>query len=168
MALSDSTLASGLEALVPVDDEADAIQAIVDAWSAYFAESTVNGVTATPGSFDAGLSAMQSAMVGISADGAGSASLVAGVTAFWSAIASLATSIWITAPVVLVSPIVPPAGLAALQAALEAAFVANTAGSASLADSAATVALALHTNGGLGALVPGSVPPTPPAPLPIL
>lgn len=168
MALSDSTLTSGLEALVPVDAEADAIQAIVDAWSAYFAESTVNGVTATPGSFDAGLSAMQSAMVGISADGAGSASLVAGVTAFWSAIASLATSIWITAPVVLVPPIVPPVGLAALQAALEAAFAANTSGSASLADSAATVALALHTNGGLGALVPGSVPPTPPAPLPIL
>lgn len=168
MALSDSTLTSGLEALVPVDAEADAIQAIVDAWSAYFAESTVNGVTATPGSFDAGLSAMQSAMVGISADGAGSASLVAGVTAFWSAIASLATSIWITAPVVLVPPIVPPVGLAALQAALEAAFAANTSGSASLADSAATVALALHTNDGLGALVPGSVPPTPPAPLPIL
>jgi hypothetical protein len=168
MALSDSTLASGLEALVPVDDEADAIQAIVDAWDSYFAESSVNGVTATPGSYAAGLSAMQSAMVGISADGAGSASLVAGVTAFWTAIAGLATSIWITAPVVLVPPIVPPVGLAALQAALEAAFAANTSGSASLADSAATVALALHTNGGLGALVPGSVPPTPPAPLPIL
>lgn len=168
MALSDSTLASGLEALVPVDDEADAIQAIVDAWSAYFAESTVAGIQATPGSFDAGLSAMQSALTGISATGAGSVVLTAGITAFWTAIAGLATSIWITAPIVLVPPIVPPVGLAALPAALEAAFAANTSGSASLADSAATVALALHTNGGLGALVPGSVPPTPPAPLPIL
>ena len=48
------------------------------------------------------------------------------------------------------------------------AFAANTSGSGSLADSAATVALAIHTSGGLGALVPGSVPPAPPAPLPIL
>lgn len=168
MALSDSTLASGLEALVPGDDEADAIQAIVDAWGAYFGESTVAGASAVPGSFDAGLAAMQSALVGMSSSGAGSASLTAGVTAFWTAIAGLATSIWVTAPIVLVPPIVPPVGLAALQAALEAAFAANTSGSASLADSAATVALALHTNGGLGALVPGSVPPAPPAPLPIL
>ena len=168
MALSDSTLASGLEALVPVDDEADAIQAIVDAWDSYFAESRVNGITATPGSYAAGLSAMQSALTGISATGAGSAILTAGVTAFWAAIAGLATTIWVTAPIVLVPPIVPPVGLAALPVALEAAFAANTSGSSSLADSAATVALALHTNGGLGALVPGSVPPVPPAPLPIL
>lgn len=168
MALSDSTLASGLEALVPVDDEADAIQAIVDAWDSYFAESSVNGITATPGSYAAGLSAMQSALTGISATGAGSAILTAGVTAFWAAIAGLATTIWVTAPIVLVPPIVPPVGLAALPVALEAAFAANTSGSSSLADSAATVALALHTNGGLGALVPGSVPPVPPAPLPIL
>lgn len=168
MPLSSSTLADGLEALAPTDSEAAAISAIVSAWDAYFGGSTVSGVTATPGSYAAGLSTMQTALVGMSATGAGAAALAAGVTAFWSGIAGLATTIWITAPVVLVPPIVPPAGLAALPAALAAAFASNTSGSSSLADSAAAVAAALHTNGGLGALVPGSVPPAPPAPLPIL
>lgn len=168
MALSSSTLADGLEALTPTDSESAAISAIVSAWDAYFGGSTVNGVTATPGSYAAGLSAMQAALVGLSATGAGAAALAAGVTAFWAGIAGLATTIWITAPVILVPPIVPPPGLAALSAALSAAFASNTSGSSSLADCAAAVATILHTNGGLGALVPGSVPPAPPAPLPIL
>lgn len=168
MALSDTTLSDGLEALVPADAEADAIQAIVDAWDAYFGQAAVGAATAVPGSYAAGLTAMQGALAGLSADGAGAAKLAAGVTAFWSAIAALPTSIWITAPVVLVPPITPPPGLGALTAALAAAFASNAAASASLADSAAAVAGSLHTSGGLGALVPGSVPPAPPAPLPIL
>lgn len=168
MALSDSTLSAGLAALEPTLTEQDAIDAIVAAWSDYFAESTVNGVTATPGSFDAGLSAMSAAMVGLSEANAGSALIQAGITAFWAAIAALATSIWVTAPVVLVPPIVPPPGLAALAPALDAVFLAITESSGTLQDAADQLAAVIHASAGLGALVPGSVPPAPPAPLPIL
>lgn len=168
MTLSVSTLADGLEALEPTESESAAISAIVAAWDSYFAGATVNGVAATPGSYAAGLSAMQSALAGMSADGAGAAKLAAAVTAFWSGIAALATTIWVTAPVVLVPPIVPPPGLGSLAAALGSAFAASASGSSSLADSAAAVAAALHASGGLGAIVPGSVPPAAPAPLPVL
>lgn len=168
MTLSADTLASGLEALVPTGDEAEAIQRIVDAWDAYFAESTVSGVTATPGSYAAGLSAMQAAMVGLSTVNNGATAIQLGVTAFWTGIAGLATSIWITAPIVLVPPIVPPPAIATTAAALLTVFASNLASELSLADSAAAVAASLHATAGLGALVPGSVVPAPPAPIPIL
>jgi hypothetical protein len=74
---------------------------------------------------------------------------------------------WVTAPIVLVPPIVPPAGLGGLQAALEAVFASNLAGELSLADAASAVAGAIHT-ANQGATVPGSVPPAAPAPIPIL
>lgn len=168
MALSSSTLAAGIEAMPLTLDENEVINGLVSAWENYFGESTVSGITATPGSFDAGLSAMQSALVGISTPGSGATVLAAGVSAFWTGIASLATSIWITSPIVLVPPIVPPTGLAELAAAITAAGNANLAAKASQSDAAATIAAAIHTNGGLGALVPGSVPPATPAPLSIL
>jgi hypothetical protein len=111
---------------------------------------------------------MAGALVGMSAPSAGAASIAAAVTAFWVAIAPLATAIWITAPIVLVPPIVPPAGLPGLAATLASVFASNTAGQLSLTQAAQSIAAALHASGGIGALVPGSVLPTPPAPLPIL
>jgi len=154
--------------MTPVETEAEAIANFVSAWDAYFAGASVNGVPATPGSYAAGLAAMQGAMTGLSAPNGGSVAIQAGITAFWSAIAGLATGIWLTAPVVLVPPIVPPPGLGGISAALTSVFTSNTSGSVDLATAANNVAAALHSSGGLGALVPGSVPPAPPAPLPIL
>jgi hypothetical protein len=167
MPMASATLASGLSGMAPADTEADAIQAFVSAWDAYFAQSQVGAAVATPGSYAAGLAAMQGALAGCSVTGAAAAKLTAGVTAFWAAIATLAPTIWITAPIILVPPIVPPVGLAGISAALAAAFAANTTGSASLSDSANAAATAIHA-ANLGALVPGSAPPAPPAPIPIL
>lgn len=168
MTLSASTLASGLEALTPTTSEATAISRFVDAWDDYFAGATVSGVSVTPGSYSAGLSAMSAAMVGMTATNAGATSIQAGVTAFWTAILALPTSLWITAPIVLVPPIVPPPGLATVAAGLTAVFGSNLAGELNLADACSAVATSLHGTAGLGALVPGSVPPAPPVPLPIL
>ncbi len=168
MTLQANTLATELEALEPSQTEAVAITRFVDAWGAYWGGATVNGVPATPGSFTAGLSAMGASLVGMSSSGAGAAVMASGVSAFWTAVAPLATSIWITAPIVLVPPIVPPPGLGGLSAALAAVFASNTSGSLSISAAWQQVANVLHANGGVGALVPGSVLPTPPAPLPIL
>lgn len=168
MALVANTLAGELENLTPTDTEASAISAFVDAWEVYWGGASVNGVSATPASFAAGLSAMAGALVGMSAAGAGAAKLASGVSAFWSAVAPLATAIWITAPIVLVPPVVPPAGLPGLAATLASTFASNAAGQLNLSVAAQQIAAALHASGGAGALVPGSVPPAPPAPLPIL
>lgn len=168
MTLSAATLATELENLTPTTSEATAIQRLVDAWEAYFAQSSVNGITATPGSFNAGLTAMSGAMAGLSLTNNGSTAIQSGVTAFWAAIAGLATTIWITAPVVLVPPIVPPPTLTAVAASLDVTFANNLASELNLSDAALAVATTLHTTAGLGAVVPGSVPPAAPVPLPIL
>jgi hypothetical protein len=168
MTLLVGTLATELENLVPSSTESEAIGRLVDAWEVYFNGAVVNGAALAPGSIVAGLSAMGGALVGMSATGAGAAKIAAGISAFWSAIAALAPTIWITAPVVLVPPIAPPLGLPTLAATLASTFAANTAGNLSLAQASQQIAAVLHAGGGIGALVPGSVPPAPPAPLPIL
>lgn len=168
MPLLSTTLATELETLEPSASEAVAISRLVDAWEVYWGDATVNGIAATPGSFGAGLSAMSAALVGMSAPGAGAAAIAAGVSAFWTAVAPLATAIWITAPIVLVPPITPPTLLGSLSAALTATFASNTVGELTLAQAAQQIAAVMHANGGIGAFVPGSVLPAPPAPLPIL
>ena len=169
MALSQSALANLLSSsLVPVQTEAEAIHNFSGCWSDYFSGASVNGVLATLGSYAAGLTALEAAMVGVSAPGAAATQMAAAITAFWGAIAALPTAIWVTAPVVLVPPISPPPGLSGLQVALQAAFDQNVATRANRPDAMARVAAALHTSGGVGALVSGSVPPAPPAPLPVI
>lgn len=168
MALVQATLKSGLEAMSATDSEATSIQRFVDAWDDYWAGASVAGVPANAGTYSAGLSAMQGAMSGMSTSGAGAAKIQAGITAFWGAIAQSPTTIWTTAPITLVPPITPPPGLSGIAAALTSTFATNTSGSLSLSDSAAAVAAVLHSAGGFGAVVSGSVIPAPPAPIPIM
>ena len=167
MALVQSTLASGLASMTPTLNEGDAISAFVSAFESYWNGATVSGAALVAGSIDAGLSAMQGAMAGLSASGQGASKIAAGVSAFWTAQALLATSMWVTAPIVLVPPITPPPGLGGLQASLESAFTSNLASEADLATAAGSIAAAIHTANS-GGLVPGSVPPAAPAPIPIL
>jgi hypothetical protein len=167
MALAAATLASGLFSMAPTDNESDAIQAFVDAWEVYFDKSLVGGIAAIPGSYSAALSAMTSAMSGCSETGQGAAKIGAALTAFWSSLSSVATAVWITAPVVLVPPVVPPPSLAGVSGAVSAVFGANTTGQVTLVQSAQNLANALHASAGIGGLIPGSTPPAPPAPIPI-
>lgn len=168
MALVSSVLASGLAALVPAQTEAEAVTRIVDAWDAYFAGASVNGIPAVSGSYAAGLTAMQGALSGISVANAGAQKLQDGILAFWNAIVGLAPSIWITAPVVLVPPAIAPPGISGIAAALTPVFASNTSSNADLVTATNSIATVLHTNGGLGGLVNGSVPPASPVPIPIL
>ena len=161
MTLAAATLEDALASLTPTASEATAISRLVDAWESYFGEATVSGGPLVAGSIDAGLDAMAAALVGLSATGAGAAKIASAAAAFWSTQAALATVMWVTAPVVLVPPIVPPAGLASLQASLEAIFAA---GPYDLDEAAHEIAAAWHA-ASTGATVPGSVPPAPPAPL---
>lgn len=167
MALSSATLSTQLQTMTATGSEATAITRFSAAFSTYFQGSTVNGAALVPASISPGLTALQSALVGMSASGAGAAKISAGVTAFWTAQLSLATGMWITAPVVLVPPIVPPAGLAGLSAALTAVFASNVSSGLSLASACNAVAATIHTACS-GGTVPGSVPPAPPVPLTIL
>lgn len=168
MPLNPTTLANGLAAMTPTTDEAVARSRFAGAWRTYFAGATVAGASAVPSAFEPAVSALEAGLVGMSASGAATAILTSALGTFWTTLAPLATAVWVTAPIVLIPPVVPPPGLAGLAAALSAVFASNLSGRLSLSDAAQQLATVLHTNAGLGALVPGSVPPAPPAPVPVL
>jgi hypothetical protein len=168
MALSAATLSMALQDLPPTGDEELAVARLSIAFGDYFREATVSGLPLVPAAISPGLDAMQAALVGMSLSGAGASKFAAGVAAFWTALLGLPTSLWITAPIVLVPPtITPPTGLAALSAALSSVFASNVAGRLSSADCCDAIADAIHT-ACAGATVLGSVPPASPAPLVIL
>jgi len=160
MPLNPSTIASGLEKMAPTSSEPDVINQIADIWRTYFGAASVAGVPAAPGSFDLGITAMKGAMVGITALDAAALAIQNGVTAFWTAIMPAVTTIWVLAPgAVVVPPLVPPLLLPSLAADLTTVFLANTAASASLHDSATAIAAVMHKDGGFGATISTQTPP---------
>jgi hypothetical protein len=166
--LDPATLASGIETMTPTSDEQSAIAAFANAWSGYFAGSTVSGVPAVPGSFDPALAAMRGAMVGMSKDNAGALAIQAGITAFWGAIAALPATIWPLAPAIVLAATVPPTTLSLISTALVGAFATNAASGLSLHDAANAIALLLHNDGGVGATVTGATSAGSPVTLPII
>lgn len=169
MALVSSVLGSGLAAMVPTPTEATAIAAFVSAWDAYFAGASVLGIPATPGTYAAGLSAMQGAMTGMSAPGGAAAAIQAGVQAFWGAILAQGAVIFVMVPPSgVIPPLVPPPGISGIAAALTGVFASNTSGMVPLPTAADNVASAIHPAGGLGGTAPVQTPPAPPVPTPIL
>ena len=167
MPLNPSTLGSELANLTPTDSESGAISAFVGAWDTYFADASLAGVPANAGSYGLGLSAMESAMVGMSTTGA--MAMQSGIIAFWTAILALPTAIWtLPPPSIPVPPIVPPLTMAGIAALLTPVFATNVTTEADAALAWQNIATVLHTNGGIGALVPVQVPPAAPIPMPIL
>lgn len=140
MPLSQATLASEMEAMVPVETEAEGIDNFATAFETYFYDASVLAVTPTPGSLAGATTAMKSAMVGVSA--AGASAIQAGIVAFWGVVAVSAASIWTLAPPLTLST--PPPGLAGIAAALQPVFVSNTASELDLEDACAAIAAALH------------------------
>ena len=170
MALSAATLASELESLAPTNDEATAIQRIVDAWEVYFNGSQLGAASAVPGSYSAALAALQSGLSGMSASNATGNAFQIGLTAFWATIAPLAASVWPqTPPPVTTPPAIPPPLLSGISALLQAQWAADSAAGASLATSAQNMANILHVNAGLGGIcnitVPGAPPVVTPTPI---
>lgn len=142
MPLLAPTLASELEAMVPVGTEVEAINNFVGAWEGYFANASVAGVPTMAGSLTAAATAMRGALVGMSSAGAGATALQAGITAFWGAVVGSAATIWVLAPPV--TSATPPPGLGGMGVALEAAFLANINGGLSLTASVTNIANVLH------------------------
>lgn len=167
MPLLTNTLAGGLENMTPTGDEPSAIAAFSNAWSTYFAGASVSGVPAVPGSFNPGITAMRSAMVGFSAQDAGAAGIQAGITAFWGAIATLASTIWVV-PAVALAAVTPPPGLSVIAGDLLTLFAQNLAAKLSLHDAATAIALKLHTDGGTGAFATGVSASGAPVSLPVV
>jgi hypothetical protein len=165
MALVAATLGAALASMTPVDNEAQAVQSFVDAWDTYFSLSGVMGVPTNPGSLQGALSAMQGAMTGMSADGAGAASIQAGITAFWGVVATSSPTIWTTVPPN--TSATPPPGLGGIAAAVSAVFTANVQGKLSLAAAASALANAVHPTQ-LGGICILPTAPAGPGPQPIL
>ena len=171
MALSQSTLASGLEALEPETVEAVAIQRFVDAWEGYFEGATVQGFPVQSGALSAALASLQGGLTGWSAPNAAAAAIQTGLTAFWATLAPTVATVWLPLPNVVTPPAVPPPGLAGVAASLTGLFVSLTAaGTTTKEQAAAQIAAVLHPAAGVGGTVIIQPPlPAPPIPgVPIL
>lgn len=158
MALSASTLKSQIEAMANTAEEVTACANWASGFNEYFKGAGCNGAPVAPAALVAAKAAMQGALVGMSGPGQGSVKLQAAIIAYWGAL--IPAVAWPPATV-----ITPPPGLAGLAPALVAAFLSNTTGKKSKADSAQAIATAIHAImivGGLGVF------PPPIGPMPIL
>lgn len=170
MALIASKLASGLGNLKPVETEAEAISNFSSAWDGYFSGASLNGVSINRAAYQSALSALKSGLVGMSAAGAGPSKIQSAITLFWTTLAPLGPSLWVLAPAVVTPPLQPPPGLGSIASAIQSVFSSNAANpNATLASCAQALAVALHSNGGVGGIAIVQPPPTaPPVPTPIL
>lgn len=185
MAMSADTLAAKLKEIPNTEDEAEVTEGWKEAFDFYFAESEVKTVSPlvipgdpgdpeaeppippTPRStpYDAALAQLKSAMVGISTTGPatqGATKIHTAITAFWTALAPIVSTVWVVVPP-LASLVTPPPGLLAgpaYIAALAAIFTANQVGALSASDCYDAIATHVHTNN-LQAQVVDTTAPTP-------
>lgn len=161
MPLSADTLKTELQALIPTDSVAVAIERLATAFTNYFLEAQVGATSVASGTLAVPKAAMVTALAGINAPGAGAAVMQAGIIAFWGSVATTAAVIWAGNTPPVVGATVPP-GLSGIAAALTPVFAANVAQKRSLVDSCEAIAAALHPLQitGLAAVSPpaGTVP----------
>ena len=164
--MTASTLANALDDLGNVDNEAAVLNSWAASYTAYMMESLVNGISPLNSSLFASCeTAMKSAMVGISASGAGGAKIVAGVKAYWGAVALAFATIWILVPPLITFSVLPtgvltPGAELAFQGNLEAVFLSNTSGSLSRVDAYAAIASIIHSNSSGAMVIQSTVPTT--------
>ena len=139
--MSAETLASELEALVPVDNVAAAADNFAGAWEAYFYDALCGTFPVNPGTLSGATSAMVAAMTP-TMQTAGWAAIQAGIVAFWGVVSASAAVIWTAVPPLVSAT--PPPGLSTIAATLQPVGAANQAAELSLADSCSAIASALH------------------------
>lgn len=154
MVMVQATLATELQNMVPADNEPDAITALVDAYGTFASAAAAGPAVILPVNVTAGKAAMSAALVGMSAPGAGIASIPASIIAFWAA---AVVPPW---PPAIAGVPPPNAGLAAL---LAATFPANMAGDLSLADATAAIAANMYAQAIIGGIM--TLPPSVPTPI---
>lgn len=153
MAMSSGVLASQLLGLVPAATEAEAVVTLASAYAVFAADAVAGAVPITAAGVLLGRTAMQAALFGMSAPGAGAAVIAAAIQAFWGAVA-----LGLAASFSGAAAITPPPH-AGLQPLLETAFAVNTATSADLVTAAQSVATVIHNQAIIGgtATFPGPV-----------
>lgn len=147
MAMVSSTLANQLLNLNPVSTEAAAITTLANAYAAYAGAAVAGAQPLTAAGVALGKAAMTTALAGISVPGAGAAKLVAGIQAFWGAVAIGLTTSFVGA-VAITPP--PHAGLLAL---LSSTFASNVASKASKANATSAIASNCHSQAVIGGTV---------------
>ena len=168
MVMTAITLENGLNNMAIVDNEADAIDNFVTAWSDYAYNSSVLAIPATVGTLAGSLTAMRGALVGMSGTDAGSGKWQDAITAFWNVALAAAVSIWLIPPPNVLTIIAPIPGLSSIAATLDGIFAANTAGELSLAAASTAIANGIHPLqiGGIATITPP--PPAVPFTAPLL
>lgn len=153
MVMAASTLANELLNLDPVDNEAQAAQTLTDAYGVFAADAMAGAQQLTVAGVNLGKAAMQPALTGMNAPGAGAAVIAAAVQAFWVAVAG-----GLAASFAGATAIVPPANLG-LQALLTSDFLTNTNSAASKAAATSLLAGDFYAQAIIGGTVtyPGPV-----------
>lgn len=162
MALTSSTLASGLAALTSTTTVSVAISRIGSAFDSYFQSASVSGITPIPGSTTPARSAMEAAMGGLNAPLGAAPAMSTGISTYWTTLGPLIAAVWIVPGFTVVpASLVPPPGLAGLLAAIQSAFDANVLAGSDLTTSANLLATAIHgtQSGGTVTLQPVVGPP---------
>lgn len=159
MALVQANLSTELQNIADSTDEPTARTAMAGAFDGYMSLALSNGIPMNGAISTAATAAMDAALVGMSASGAGAAAIQTGVVAYWAALnvpGAFGAS---------VTPTVPPGGLAGLGAALSTVFAANIAARLDKAPACDAIAAVWHPLmlGGLATFV---LPP--PTTFPIL
>lgn len=141
MALSQSTLATELENLVPTASASTAATTLAQAYGDYMKGAESNAVPITSASVDSlAVPAMAAAMTFTAGDTSaqGAAQFVAGLAAFWGAMVAAPASFFTGATVITPPPFTTTA------ASLATDFDNNTSNEETLADSAAALAATIH------------------------
>lgn len=157
MALNASTLATQLQNLAPSSSEAAAITALVNAYGTYAA----GAAAATPilaAGINLGKAAMLTALVGMSASGAGLTKIPLAIAAFWAAVAG-----GLAASFAGATAITPPPH-ATLPTSFPTTCASNTVASATLVVSTQNIATVMHAD----AIIGGTVTTPGPTVTPIL
>lgn len=166
MALSESTLAAEFGAMPLTMDEDEAADNLSTAWDNFFQDAVCNAVPVTSGTTAGAKAAMKTALVGMSAPGAGPLLFETSLIAYWGVVATSAPAIWPAVAPPLASATPPPTLVpGAVTAVLIPVFVANVVGALSKADSCAAVAAALYPVAAVGGLGVVSAPPPPTYPI---
>jgi len=160
MVMSQATLATELENMVPTDDVLVAAQRLSDAYAIFAADASSNGITIEQSFVGLGKIAMRSALSGMAVPGAAASVIQAAIATFWATAATPLSFVSVPPAGAVVPP--PNAGLSAL---LLVTFPANVAGTLNLQDSSAIVASNMYANAIIGGTV---VFPPSPTPSPIL
>jgi len=156
VAMNPDTLALELQNLSPVATEAAAIVNFVNAYGVFAADAEAGPATITPAAVTAGKAAMQAALVGMSASGAGATIMFNGVVAFWAAVAALLAGAFAG------STAITPPPHAGLVVGLTSVFASNTSSALSKNDATQNVAAVFYSEvitAGFATFPPGTLAP---------